>query len=382
MRIGILGPLRREEDCFLASSEALFQVCGGNTGNFAFVEAIYRHCAPNAGIFPWHVSREEAREKCDVLLFAAANQLGAHNDLGWLASRFEAIGLPVVALGLGAQAPDLKSTIVLPAGTDRWIRTVAALAPNRRPNIGVRGEFTREQLERLGLDDRAVVIGCPSNFLNHAPEFYQTLARNVQTRSIQRIGVAAGHRHFAGAVEIERTLAEMVTQTGGAYIVQASLDMLRLSRNEFDLIDPAEFEALRQFVAPDLDADGFRVWCKRNAICFSDATSWLEALRCFDFVVGARYHGVMLAIQAGTPGGVIAHDSRTLELCETTAIPARRPSETPRAFAAADLFELFPFNVAQYASRREELRQRYVELLTNCGIAPNARLKTPQKYAA
>ena len=50
-------------------------------------------------------------------------------------------------------------------------------------------------------------------------------------------------------------------------------------------------------------------------------------MRKFDFVVGPRFHGVMLAMQAGIPGGVIAHDSRTLELCQTMGIPVRDHKE-------------------------------------------------------
>ena len=76
MRIGLLAPSRRYEDSFLHPSEALFRASGDNLGNFAFVEALWRHLSPQATILPWHVPVAEAREKCDIFVFAAANQLG------------------------------------------------------------------------------------------------------------------------------------------------------------------------------------------------------------------------------------------------------------------------------------------------------------------
>ena len=41
----------------------------------------------------------------------------------------------------------------------------------------------------------------------------------------------------------------------------------------------------------------------------------------FDMVVGPRFHGIMAAVAAGTPGVLVAHDSRTKELAEACGIP-------------------------------------------------------------
>ena len=375
MRIGLLAPSRRYEDSFLQPSEALFRASGDNLGNFAFVEALWRHLAPHAALFPWHVEPEEAREKCDLLVLAAANQLGAHNDLGPFAAHLEKIGLPIVVVGLGAQAANMATAVHLSPGTERWARVLAALAPSGQPNIGVRGEFSRRVMERLGLGRSATTLGCPSNFLNDSPDFYAALKRAVERRRIERLCVAAGSRHFPGTREIERRLVEWVGESGGLYVVQADLAFVRWARGE------AAEEAIREFLAPSLSPDAFARWRKRHAACFNDATSWLEAMRSVDFAVGARFHGVMLAIQAGAPGGVIAHDSRTLEMCQTMAVPVRLAAETPHDFALDDLWDLFAFDVAAFAATRERLRRVYVELLRGCGVEPNLRLTTLQAAA-
>jgi hypothetical protein len=107
----------------------------------------------------------------------------------------------------------------------------------------------------------------------------------------------------------------------------------------------------------------------------------MDAMLSFDFAVGARFHGVMLAIQAGVPGGVFAHDSRTLELCQTMGLPVRVPGEVPAGFGLADLHALFPLDVAAFAAIRERLRRVYVDLLRGCGVEPSARLTTLQAAA-
>ena len=379
MRVGLLAPSRRFEDAFLHPALALFSASGDNLGNFAFVEALWRHLSPDVEILPWHVAPGEAREKCDLIVLAAANQLGPHNDLGGFAGHLERIGLPIVVVGLGAQAPDMASGVRLSPGTERWAHVLAAHAPSAKPNIGVRGAFTRRALEKIGLGAAAVVIGCPSNFLNDARDFYPTLARRVAARRIERLCVAAGSRHFAATRDVERRLARLVEATDGLYVAQADLAMVRLARGETQAVEPAEARAVADWlgVAPE----AFPLWLKRHATCFADAPSWLEAMRHCDFAVGARFHGVMLAIQAGVPGGVIAHDSRTLELCQTMALPVRLGPEALEIAAVDDLWRLFDFDVPGFAATRERLRKGYLELLRGGGVAPNPRLQAAQSLS-
>lgn len=295
LRVGLLAPARCFDEAFAVDSVSLFEACGANLGNFAFIEALWRHLPQKSNVvgLPWSIGRDEAREKCDILIVAAANQLGAHTDLGTLAKHWEHIGLPMIVVGLGAQAVNMSEPVSLSAGTERWVRTLAALRPTSAPNIGVRGEFTRQRLGDLGLD--SVVIGCPSLFLNPRADFYTLLKTRYDKQRIDRLVVAAGSRHFAATGEIERQFVKLVTDSGGAYVVQADLDMVRLARGEAPS-STKEMEAIRQFLAPQWNQALFLRWWQRHAMIFKDATSWLEALRNFDFAIGTRFHGVMLAI--------------------------------------------------------------------------------------
>jgi hypothetical protein len=196
---------------------------------------------------------------------------------------------------------------------------------------------------------------------------------------VERLCVAAGSRHFAATRDVERQLVRLVAATGGSYVVQDNAAFLAFARGE--PLAAAERQAIQAYLAPDMTTDEMDLWRRRHAVAFADATSWLDALHGFDFAVGARIHGVLLPIQAGVPGGVVAHDSRTLELCQTMSIPVRLPQEIPAGLQPDDLPRLFDFDVETYAATRERLRRVYVEFLRGCGIEPDVRLTTLQVYA-
>ena len=305
---------------------------------------------------------------------ACANQLGPHSNLDQLATMFERAKLPIVAIGLGAQAKELGAAVELTAGTRRWLDVIAAHAPSKAPNIGVRGAFSQEQVERSGVRDRAVVTGCPSNLINPDPSLATVLDRRYRSNRVERVAVPAGLHHWAKLGALERALADIVESTSGLYVAQSEIDMIRMARGEWDDMDAATFRDMRAYIRPDLSDEAFRLWCKRYAACFADATAWMESMRNFDFVVGPRFHGVMLAMQAGTPGGVIAHDSRTLEMCETMEIPVRMHHDMPAKFQPSELPALFEFQRAAYDRKRSELAGRYADMLISAGIEPNEGL--------
>ena len=159
------------------------------------------------------------------------------------------------------------------------------------------------------------------------------------------------------------------------YVAQHEINMIRLARSEFEDIDAKTLNLLNRYIRPKLNQEDFKLWCRRNAVSFIDAASWMEALRNVDFAVGPRFHGVMLAMQAGTPGGVIAHDSRTLEMCLTMQIPVRHYKDIDAAITLDGLRSLFAFDAQAYGARRIELASRTIEILRSGGVTPAAAMQ-------
>ncbi len=370
----LLGVNPYLSDYYRKDAKTLLAETGGNTGNLAFMFAVARH-VPQGRTVHWDMPVRDIRAAGDIIVLALANQLGKHTDLDRAATRLEELGLPVIGLGLGAQAPSMGADVELSPGTERWLRTLAKLRPSDAPNIGVRGAYTKAQIARLGMPDAAVVTGCPSNFISMNDDIAGKVARGF-TRKPRHIAVAAGIPYIQALAGIERDLADIVTQTGGAYIVQHGLEMLQLARNEFDVMTPEKFELCRRYIMPNRSAEEFKAWCRQYAYAHYDARSWMDFMRRFDFVVGTRFHGVMLAFQAGVPGGCIAHDSRTQEMCETMGIPVRHHSEITGGLTQHNVMDYFKFDAKRYRETRRTLQEAYVGVLAGADL-PIPRNLTP-----
>lgn len=367
-RVGLICPEIRFDNAAFEPAIHLFRASGENTGNFAFVRALDSHLRPYVTPFPWFAAPEKVREHCDILVMACANQLGAHSDLGSLADWFERVGLPIVAVGLGAQSRGQDYDVQLQAGTRRWLDVIASHTPSSAPNILVRGEFSRRQVELAGHPERAAIAGCPSNFLNPDPNLGCRIEL-MWGRPIRRLAVAGGYFQWPSVKEDERRLIQLMNNVDTKkYVVQAELEMMQLAREEFSEILPDVLERIRDYLAPSLSMEEFRLWVEKYCIVYPDASSWMFALSKFDLVIGARFHGVMLGIQAGIPGIVVAHDSRTEEMCQTTLVPFCHAGAVEPTSSIEALWQLTIFDGAMYDASRRKMFKIYKAHLREAGI--------------
>jgi hypothetical protein len=361
------------DNVHLMDGETIDRLHGGNTGNLAFVNAIDLHLGRKATVVSWGTPAAQLKAIADMIVIACANQLGPHVDLGRNAAVLEAAGLPVVAIGLGAQANSQSQDAQIPEGTQRWLRVLSDHAPSKAPNIGVRGAYTLAQLERLGLDRQAVVIGCPSNFTNLESDFVADIIARSE-RPVRRVASAAGQPHWPQLAAIERSILDLVDETDGSCIIQHNKLMVHLGQAEFNKIDEKNYAFLKAYFRPKLSDEEFAYWCRRNMLCFGNAEAWMKWLQRHDFVVGPRFHGIMLAIQAGVPAGCVAHDSRTLELCQTMALPVLDYKDVPLPLSLDSLRRLFPFDAERYRRTRRSLAQSYLSILDGAGLERDERL--------
>jgi hypothetical protein len=355
------------QDYYKKDASSLFDETGGNTGNLAFQYAVATHLTSDVPVLHWGMSANQFRSLGDIIVLPLANQLGGHTDLASAAAKLKEINLPVVGVGLGAQSTSLDADVNLSDGTRDWLDTIASLSPTGAPNLGVRGTYTQGQVSKNGWPNASVVTGCPSNFINLGNDFIDRIEAGFQQKP-KLIAVTAGIPYSQHLANLEHNLADMVTAAGGAYIVQHGLEMLRLARNEFDVLPPDLFALCHKYILPDSSAEGFRAWCRRYAYAFYDVRAWMDFLRRFDFVVGTRFHGAMLAIQAGTPAACIAHDSRTYEMCQTMKVPVCHNTEINLPLTPANLLEHFRFDAGEFREARRQLLSSYVALFRDADI--------------
>ena len=364
----------------------VFVEMGGNAGNLAFVYALRQQLAGwgDPANVSWQALPAELKRAGDVCVIPCANQFGPRFDLGWLADRLAKADIPLVAVGLGAQSGLNLQIPVVPDGTVRWLRTIAEHAIGDATNISVRGDFTRRVLQAYGFED-VCVTGCPSLFLNPSAALGQSIAARAQDRAggfksparSVRVAVAAGHPGWRHLGRVESSLARIVTETRGAYICQAPLEMVLLGRGDVDELDPSQLDSCREYIDPECGSDDFRVWVRRHAVTFGDMSGWIEFLRRFDFVVGTRVHGTALGLQAGVPALCIAPDSRTLELCQTMGLPYVRAPEVRDGVDLAGLFHRFldGFDANRFDANRRQLARSYRAFLEGNGLTVTAALR-------
>lgn len=372
MKAYIFGLEHSVQDAGFLSVEDLNQRVGQNTGNLAFHYAIARQIEARC-VVPWSASDDDMRSAGDVAVIPCANQVGEHLDMDGSAKKLAAMSSKVVAIGLGAQSGIRMEVPRVPEGTVRWIREMVRHAPVEGvPNIAVRGEFSMDVLSRLGFSDHAVVTGCPTLFINPSRNLGRDLA--VAIKPFKRICVVAGHYRWSHLARMEASLCKMVESSGGGYVVQSPVEMIRAAVGQASLVDPVEFEKMRNFSCPHLDREQFLNWVHRHYLAFFDVSSWMSYYRKFDLVVGARIHGVMLALQAGVPGLCIAHDSRTVELCKTMRVPFVESSKVSQGISRDLLGDLWEFNSSDFDSNRLMLAKRYSSFLQANGLSVSGDL--------
>lgn len=358
------------EDSALLSSERAMQMVGDNTGNLAFCYAIHRQLGGNLQSILWHAAPQVVDAMGTTGILTLANQLGPHVDMGYLVENFHKLKASLVGIGLGAQAGHAESDVQIPEGTLNWIRAIQDRAPSSAPNLGMRGEFSRRALERYGLAEKAIVVGCPTLFISPDKELGNTIAKRFNP-NLQHVAVTAGHQRWAHLSRIEASLVQIAQATGGGYICQSPIEMVRLGRGESGSLEKSARDACRSYAAPSMSDNEFVRWCDQKAISFFSASAWIEYLRRFDFVVGTRIHGVMLALQAGIPALCVAHDSRTMELCQTMLVPYVLAQDVAPGITRDALAKYFKFDPIAFDANRMRLASNYVKFLVGNSLTPS-----------
>jgi hypothetical protein len=229
---------------------------------------------------------------------------------------------------------------------------------DKSPSIGVRGEFSQLYLHSLGFRE-VEVIGCPSMFLYG-----------------DRLEVADKQGPLASGAKVALSLSPDVA--GMARIIDSHLarypNLIYVAQD----VDSLALMLWRQAPLGARGNDDFPLhlshplFRQNRARFFVDPWPWISYMRGFDFAFGTRIHGNIVALLAGTPAYVLAHDSRTLELARYFDMPYRRIDQLPAdvdaaaLHAEADYGPLLNGHAARFAAfagflQRHGLKHAYLE---------------------
>lgn len=307
----------RFEDLSALSMDQIFDRLGSNAGNLLFTNAVQRQLRWDEAETGGRFEPATVNEKFDVVVIPAANWLYERFDFAVLASLVEQLTIPVVLIGIGAQAGPERRIPQIPEGTLRLVRTVS----ERSALIGTRGDFSTEVLDHYGIRN-VQAIGCPSLYLT--PKGVFNIRRNRNPESI----LVAGTRYGAPG----RDKSPEARRQHALYALAVSEKLYinyQSERPEMDFLlkgqQPSVFAGIEPSTCKYYGVETMVElydYLREFGRCFVDIDEWIEAMRGFDFYFGSRVHGAISSLLAGTPACLVTHDSRTMELGEFAEIPS------------------------------------------------------------
>jgi polysaccharide pyruvyl transferase WcaK-like protein len=303
----------------------------------------------------------------DYVAVAAANFLFSGFDFGAFADLIEAIDLPCVMVGLGAQAPKSGHMPDIAPGTKRFVQAIA----DRTYRIGVRGAYTAEVLDTLGIRN-VQITGCPSFYLYPPDTIAERHARKRQTGRISFNGSRNVMSHSGDPKRMQRHEAAVYRachQTDSQFVLQSELEELAILTSSDPAQDLQQAARIRESLALDLTVEEVRDLVKSKFKIHFDIDQWAQGLSDVDFSLGTRFHGNLIALLSGVPAHVICHDSRTQELCEFSGIPHTTLGELD---LDADILSLRnESDVGPFLARQYKNYEAYRIFLEKSGVSHN-----------
>lgn len=215
------------------------------------------------------------------------------------------IKIPCIVPGVGAQL-SLNANYAELDSIRTEVKEFVACILDRSASIGVRGEITKDYLINLGFPSNLIdIIGCPSMYYNgdrmdvRKGDNAEKIALSMNTVSIKDPRILQFTSYF-------NKYPSDVT-----YIPQDCYMMREIAQN----------------MPPELNSEITisnkmpKILQPQNIAHYCDLVPWINFMKTQSFAIGTRIHGNIVALLAGTPAHVIAHDSRTLELARYFNIP-------------------------------------------------------------
>lgn len=280
----------------------------------------YSHLEPLKIRTPTDADIERYNSEYDYAFLRGSNYL--HKDMEWenAPSVLAKLKIPVIAFGIGAQAPS-KGPLVLNQATRRML----SLISERSVSLGVRGAYTADVLWDLGIRN-ARIIACPTIFRNNDPGLRIDLP---SLESIREVAYTLRREVDVTYAQDLRRYLDMQRETILELAGRFKLDILAQGEVEEKAVlwgDPAQkataIEKLRSHDWLRGPGDPLEALYSTN-LFYSDSVAEFERkLRQKQLVLGYRLHGNLLGLANRVPSVYFTYDSRTAEFAETLQIPS------------------------------------------------------------
>lgn len=263
----------------------------------------------------------KANAEYDCCFLRGSNYL--HAGMAWQAAAevLSRLKIPVIAFGVGAQAP-ASGRLELSEESIRVWRLIG----DRCVSIGVRGDYTAEVLWDIGIRN-VRVIGCPTLFRRRDPHLridlppLDTVQRVAFT--LRREVSATYARDIRHYLDLQKKVILDLDERFPELLISAQGEI-----EEKTLVlgtaEQAEGAMSRLRSQGWLEGEGDRLAeLYRSRLFYSDIVADYDAMvRRQQLTLGYRLHGNLIALANRIPSIYFTYDSRTAEFAETFKIPA------------------------------------------------------------
>ena len=316
------------------SSEKKFEILGNNTGNDAFIYAISNIIELD------RLPRYLMSSTFDVL---SEYDAFVTSDLIWITQGADAPDVikslldnypdkKIVSISMGLQSEKYSSEFCL---TSDMVHTLERIS--ERSVIAVRGNYTAEILLKHKISN-IEIVGCPSVY--QYPLFQNTFDTILNGREVNRT-TGNFRTFFENLSNKEVDILSYFAKYFSGFVEQTPIAFSHMKPVEND-----DYEAIRQ-------------WLNANESVHFGLKEWIRYCSEFDFSMGSRFHGNIVAMLAGIRSLLIVCDTRTQELSEFFSLPSIPVADFDPTKKIADYYELADFGhfVSDYHNKISRLRE-------------------------
>lgn len=310
------GNFNTELKIDLDNIDNLFEIAGKNSGNF-----VYKTYLKSYLVYDKEKSKDiltvdelndikNIEEQFDKIVVICSNQFNKYDTyLLQFYDFLKSTKLPIILLGLGAQS-DLNYSTEFLNEMPKHIEFFKMLA-KKRCFIGVRGEFTKRCLLKIGINSD--VIGCPSYFKNGS-NFH--IRKKKIFLNFKKINFSCDLHWFCK----RKTWYNILKKNKKSQIICQSIDEKGLYKLSKGCANNQDIESIKTLFS--ISDNSLKTNCFSNRChLFFSINEWEKFCKNSDFYFGPRIHGCLMHILNGTPAVLLVHDSRTREFAELFKIP-------------------------------------------------------------